>query len=48
MFFKGLQVELEQVKYLHSDIFNMPYCLGDVSIHGAFALCAGIQKLVCK
>lgn len=48
MFFKGLRVELEQVKYLHSDIFNAPYCLGDVSIYGAFTLRPGIRKLVYK
>ena len=44
--FEGLLAEFGQVKYRHSDIFNVPYWLGGVYMHGAFALRSGMRALV--
>jgi len=46
MFFEGLLAEFELVKYRHSDIFNVPYWLGGVYMHGAFALRAGMCRFI--
>ncbi|NHB57724.1 hypothetical protein G9F32_06710 [Acinetobacter sp. 194] len=46
MFAEGLLADFGQVKYRHSDIFNVPYWLGAVYMHGAFALRAGMRALV--
>lgn len=48
MFFEGLLAEFGLVKYRHADIFNVPYWLGGVYMHGAFALRSGMRALVYK
>ena len=48
MFFEGLLAEFGLVAYRHSDIFNVPYWLGGVYMHGAFALRSGMRALVYK
>lgn len=46
MAFEGLLAQFNQVTYRHSDIFNVPWWLGGVYMHGAFALRAGMRALV--
>lgn len=46
MLFEGLLAEFGLVKYRYSEIFNVPYWLGGVYMHGTFALRAGMRRFV--
>ena len=48
MLFEGLLAQFGWVSYREPEIFNVPYWLGGVYMHGAFALRAGMRALVYK
>ena len=48
MFTEGLMAQLGLVSYRDPEIFNVPWWLGGVYMHGAFALREGMKMLVYK
>ena len=48
MFTEGLMAQLGLVSYRDPEIFNVPWWLGGVYMHGAFALREGMRMLVYK
>lgn len=46
MFTEGLMAELGLVEYREPEIFNVPWWLGGVYMHGAFALREGMRAFV--
>lgn len=46
MFFEGLLSHFELVAYRHVDIFYVPWWLGGLYMHGAFALRSGMRYFV--
>ncbi|RZG75053.1 hypothetical protein [Acinetobacter sp. WCHAc060025] len=46
MFFEGLLSHFELVAYHHVDIFYVPWWLGGLYMHGAFALRSGMRYFV--
>lgn len=48
MFTEGLMAQLGLVEYREPEVFNVPWWLGGVYMHGAFALREGMRTLVYK
>lgn len=46
MFVEGLLAEIGEVQYRHTDIFNVPYWLGGLYMHGALALRESMRAMV--